>query len=216
MLPIKKIYIDSRQKTADSASHSDFSVDLPTTYLMPDDTGFYVEDICLPVAWWTIEYLKNDVFIFQFNGSTKSGVIPPGTYTTQEFAAILQKTMYLAIGYDTTWTAANPWSVQWYKPTNSISISWAPGFDSTGKTFTVPTTYELKNIIGGIASIRNRNCNELLKNFTSYQTYTATKPFYSGYIDMNPIRNLYLTCTGLGNFSTVSLSGDRSIIKKSP
>ena len=50
MLPIKKIYIDSRQKTVDSASDSDFSIDLPTTYLMPDDTGFYVEDVCLPVS----------------------------------------------------------------------------------------------------------------------------------------------------------------------
>ena len=157
MLPIKKIYIDSRHKTADSASHSDFSVDLPTTYLMPDDTGFYVEDICLPIAWYTIEYLKNDVFIFQFNGSTKSGVIPPGNYSTQEFAAILQKTMYLAIGYDTTWTAANPWSVQYYKPTNSISISWAPSFilgDTTNRTFYIPTTYELKLNVGLATSLK--------------------------------------------------------------
>ena len=29
MLPIKKIYIDSRQKTADSASHPDFHIELP-------------------------------------------------------------------------------------------------------------------------------------------------------------------------------------------
>ncbi len=50
-----KIYIDTRQRTADSASHSDFSVDLPTTLLMPEDTGFYVEDICIPVSWWSIE-----------------------------------------------------------------------------------------------------------------------------------------------------------------
>ncbi len=55
MLPIKKIYISSLQKTVDSASESDFSIDLPTTYLMPDDTGFYVEDVCLPVSWYTIE-----------------------------------------------------------------------------------------------------------------------------------------------------------------
>ena len=55
MLPIKKNYIDTRQRTADSASHSDFSIDLPTTLLMPDDTGFYVEDICIPVSWWSVE-----------------------------------------------------------------------------------------------------------------------------------------------------------------
>ena len=60
MLPIKKIYIDTRQKTKDSASESDFSIDLPITILMPDDTGFYVEDICLPISWWSIEEGYND------------------------------------------------------------------------------------------------------------------------------------------------------------
>ena len=70
MLPIKKIYIDTRQKTVDSASDSDFSIDLPTTYLMPDDTGFYVEDVCLPISWYTIEYLnKLDIVFFVFLSS---------------------------------------------------------------------------------------------------------------------------------------------------
>ena len=46
MLPIKKIYIDSRFKTSDSASHSDFSIDLPQTFLMPQDKGFYIDDVC--------------------------------------------------------------------------------------------------------------------------------------------------------------------------
>ena len=33
---------------------------------------------------------------------------------------------------------------------------------------------------------------------------------------MSPLRNVYLSCTGLGNFSTTSLTGDRNIIKKIP
>ena len=41
MLPIKKIYIDTRFKSSDSTSDSDFRVDLPTTLLMPEDTVFY-------------------------------------------------------------------------------------------------------------------------------------------------------------------------------
>ena len=45
MLPIKKIYIDSRFKTSPSESHSNFTIELPTTMLMPEDTGFYIEDV---------------------------------------------------------------------------------------------------------------------------------------------------------------------------
>ena len=47
MLPIKKIYIDSRCKSSDSISDSNFQIDLPTTFLMPEDTGFYIDDVCV-------------------------------------------------------------------------------------------------------------------------------------------------------------------------
>ena len=99
MLPIKKIYIDTRQKTADSASHSDFSIDLPTTFLMPDDTGFYVEDICLPISWWTIEAgVKDTLFWGQpISGTTQvaqtMSVILAGTYTSDELGIAIVKEM---------------------------------------------------------------------------------------------------------------------------
>ena len=40
MLPIKKIYIDSRFQSRDSASSPDFKNDSPTTDYMLQDTGF--------------------------------------------------------------------------------------------------------------------------------------------------------------------------------
>ena len=51
MLPIKKIYIDTRFKSSDSRSDSDFKIDLPTTLLMPEDNGFYIDDVCIPHTW---------------------------------------------------------------------------------------------------------------------------------------------------------------------
>ena len=60
MLPIKKIYIDARFKSSDSASDSDFKIDLPTTLLMPEDTGFYIDDVCLPHKWFPVENDVND------------------------------------------------------------------------------------------------------------------------------------------------------------
>jgi hypothetical protein len=60
MLPIRKIYIDSRFKSSDSESDSNFKIDLPVSMLMPPNTGFYVDDVCIPVSWYTIDSNRNN------------------------------------------------------------------------------------------------------------------------------------------------------------
>ena len=37
-LPVKKIYVDSKWKTSDSASHSDFKFELDTSLNLPNNT----------------------------------------------------------------------------------------------------------------------------------------------------------------------------------
>ena len=39
---------------------SDFFVDLPQTLLMPERTGFYLDDISIPVSWYPIEAGRNN------------------------------------------------------------------------------------------------------------------------------------------------------------
>jgi len=57
--------------------------------------------------------------------------------------------------------------------------------------------------------------NNVLRNFTQKENYKDTD-YVSGYIDLNPIRNLYLSSSNFGNFNTTSITGDSSIIKKIP
>ncbi len=59
MLPIKKFYIDSRFKTSSSETHSNFTIDFPMTLLMPEDTGLYIEDVCIPHSWYPINAGNN-------------------------------------------------------------------------------------------------------------------------------------------------------------
>ncbi len=40
MLPIKKLYVDSRFRTNDSISHTDFKYDLGTAFNMPEGPHF--------------------------------------------------------------------------------------------------------------------------------------------------------------------------------
>ena len=81
MLPIKKIYIDSRFNSADSRSDSDFYVTLPQNMLMLDGCGFYLDDISIPVSWYTIGKDINDRLYYRVNGSTGFVVVPGGSYS---------------------------------------------------------------------------------------------------------------------------------------
>ena len=59
-LPDKKIYVDSRYMTSDSTSTSNFKFQLARNVFMPQNTVFYLEDVCIPHAWQTVEADFND------------------------------------------------------------------------------------------------------------------------------------------------------------
>ena len=59
MLEVKRVYIDTRFKTSDSKSDSDFIIELPKTINIPEDTIAYVNDIILPVSWTTTDEIRN-------------------------------------------------------------------------------------------------------------------------------------------------------------
>ena len=60
MLPIKTNSVDTRFKTSDSISNSNFKIDLQTTVYWSDNTVYFVDDICVPHSWYTIEENVND------------------------------------------------------------------------------------------------------------------------------------------------------------
>jgi len=60
MLPIKKIYIDSSNRTKDSIDASNFKIQLPYTIELPDNTVFFITDVCIPHVYQLIETGLND------------------------------------------------------------------------------------------------------------------------------------------------------------
>ena len=51
-LPIKKIFIDSRYRTIDSASDSDFKVQLGRNIFLPDNCIMHTESVVIPHKWY--------------------------------------------------------------------------------------------------------------------------------------------------------------------
>ena len=54
-LPIKKIYIDTKYKTRDSISNSNFKVELPMSVTFPENSVFYIDDVSIPHSWFVID-----------------------------------------------------------------------------------------------------------------------------------------------------------------
>ena len=48
---IKKMYIDSKYKTNDSISNSDFKTELQEALDLPDNTVCYIDGISIPHSW---------------------------------------------------------------------------------------------------------------------------------------------------------------------
>ena len=95
MLPLKKIYIDSRGRTVDSKSASNFKNELTNTVQMPENTVFFVTDVCAPHVWKTVEDGFNDSLFLSYIVPGAGGsltekfrvvVLAEGNYTLPELA----------------------------------------------------------------------------------------------------------------------------------
>jgi len=214
MLPIKKIYIDSRFMSSDSKSSSDFKIDLPQNIDLPEDTVFYMDDICIPYSWYVIDEDRNNKFYFKVGSTVYVKTIPAGNYSTTTFNAIIVALMNTVQG---TFTA----NVNITSNTVGILTS----IDSTnyqqivdGKTVTYGQTFEIltDTQIGLLGYPKpHQSINNYLNNEVA-KVNTKASPYVSEYVNLNPVRNIYITSGNLGSYNTMSVSGERGIIKKVP
>ena len=86
-------------------------------------------------------------------------------------------------------------------------------------TFEILTDLQvLTHIVAGwtAASYPMNSINNMIQNFTPQTILKGVDYFKSGYVDPFPIRNLYIVSNSLGNYSSMSLNGERGILKKIP
>ena len=74
---IRKIHCDSRFRTPQSASSSDFEVDLPNSVVIPRKAIGWVSDLHLPVSFYNVDEHNNVMYLSltaNYNGSTENRV----------------------------------------------------------------------------------------------------------------------------------------------
>ena len=217
MLKLKKIYVDSKYKTANSVSTSDFSIQLPETIYMPDNSVFYISDVCIPHSWYTIETGINDKFYLQirFSGFTFDIIL---TLDSQNYTgADLAVEILTQLNKLTNFT--DKFTVTYDSSRHEIFIMCDFGY--TFKVLTKNDIFtQLNNTWGGV-SYSTSNSNDINSYMLKLHVgesplYTSVNYFRSSSLDLQPIRNIYISSPNIGNFSTLGPNGQSNIIKKVP
>ena len=217
MLKLKKIYVDTKYKTINSASTSDFSIQLPETIYMPDNSVFYIADVAIPHSFYTIETGINDKFYLQirFNNFTFDVILTLDSknYTGSDLAVEILTQLNKLTNFTDKFTITYD--------TSRHQIFIMSDFGYTYKVLTKNDIFtQLNGPWGGVYYSTSNSCdiNTYILGLSAGNSplYTSTSYFRSSSLDLQSIRNLYITSNSLGNFSTLGPNGQSNIIKKIP
>ena len=102
-LDITKIYIDRRFRTKSSKSETDFSIELPRSFNVPDGVVAHIDDIVIPVSWSTIDERNRNCYVRMYYGSSviaDNYAFSVQNYTGTQFATELALNLnYTAIAF---------------------------------------------------------------------------------------------------------------------
>lgn len=215
-LDIKKIYIDSRYRTSDSKSESDFTIDLPRSFNIPDDTVAYIDDIVLPVSWRTITE-NNNMFHFSlmYGGYYLhyTETIKPGNYNGTSFAAALELVSNSHVDSDKVFI-----EITYDFLNNNITFKL---YDR--RTNADPDDWMSLRIWTNSALLERAQENDITNPRTINQiinlkddVFLYKNESFTSYLDLHITRNLYLLSSALASYDTISNFGNDTIIKKIP
>ena len=217
-----KIYIDSRFRTANSKSESDFNVELPRSFNVPDGVVAHIDDIVIPVSWNVIDERNNTAYIsFSCAGTEVEYDLTfvEGNYDGFGFADTLAAFLNTSvIGFTHAGYVIEPVFVCAYDlRTNNLTISLTDNSLRSGlakELAPFQLIFFTDEYLAADGRTTKNTINTIIRN-TARTIITQTAP-YKCYIDLFATRNLYLTSSALCSYDTVSNFGMDTIIKKIP
>ena len=220
MLKFKKVYIDGCYKV--SGTSSNFTIDLPETVQLEDNMLCQIHEVSIPHSWYSINENNNNFYVMKgiLPPETPSGItyrkliIPVGNYTATELATQLE-------------TSLN--TLDSGSRTNSFSVSYLAGLNKfqiqsnyPEVIYTVLTDSDVlvdngERFVETVDPDNLKSINKVLGVYTtSGDASTNVVPYITGFIDLTPVKSLYLHCTEISNFNQLTVAGNSSIIKKIP
>ena len=220
MARYRKIYIDTRHRNLnESLSTSDFVIDLPETQETGANTKLYLHELSLPNTIYPIEENVNNRLYLTLGGTTGGApvyyfIVAPdkGSYVGSELATELQNKLNTA----TNGTDGNNdyFSCSYSLKTNTITISC----NYVAYYYVIHTDKELQTNYGFSVDYdrsHTMSINNVLGNTVEKINYAPT-PFVSGFVNLLPMKNIYLTSDSLTNGNQLAPYGVARVLKKIP
>ena len=220
MLKFKKVYIDSSYKV--SGTSSEFVIDLPETVQLEDNMLCQIHEVSIPHSWYSINSTNNNIYWRHqvippgvIAGITYRKVtIPEGNYTAVDLAQTIQIAINLLV--DTN-DRPNTYSLSYNTSTNKFTIS----SNYATVIFVLLTDGEVApvaNLFSDPVDVNNLySLNRVIGNTTpATDAYTNVAPYTTNFIDLTPVKNVYLHCNEISNYNQLTVAGNSSIIKKIP
>ena len=209
-LSVKKLYIDSRYRTASSTSDSNFHIQLGRNIYLPERCVMIIDHCVIPHSWYTIEKDMNDKMYFVIDRGSGTGcytiTIPSTNYSGITLASTLQS-LFNAI-------LPSQLVVSYVSNTNSIAITLNIG--AAGFLYILTDSQLASRWSGqwsGIDYDTNspNSCNDIITNRTDSRT---TSTWSSGCVNLQGFRAVYISSSNLSNYNTLGSRGENDIIKK--
>jgi hypothetical protein len=188
---------------------------------------FYIDDVCIPHSWYTITENINDK-LYLLVGTSSGSISYPytitlayGNYTPQTLVTEIQskinaQTVNLEAG-------TSVFQVTYNTLTNDISIQINSSSTlSSTYGFYILTSNDLKTKLGGRFTLPYNtqfphDCNEVIGNYLGDNDFHSTTDIWNkGQVNLQPIRNVYMHSSALGNLSNIGPDGSQTVIKKIP
>ena len=215
---IKKVYIDSRYKTSDSISNSDFKFELKEQIEVPDNTVCYIDDISIPHSWYTVEEYNNRLYIAHWNTVNNADdniviIIPTGNYTGASFASAVQTALQERFSWMTCVynTATGTITISSDNDFRIISDILAISLQQWGIVWRDKNHQPVILEEGDLRSI-----NDIIRNSEAIPAADASNTFETEFLDLLNVHNIYIHCPNIGHYNSIGVRGESSIIKKVP
>jgi len=215
-LPVKKIYVDSRMKTNDSNSDSDFKFELSQSLTLPKNTTCFIDDITIPHSWYNVDEKNNRLYVYANHGSDSIYAIlylNVGNYNGLTLVGELNRVFntigsyFLSANFDLNtnrlniYTGSSDTSFRIYSDYELNDMAKNGGWH--GENYTYNNIYSINDLI--------QNTKKITPGYNRWTSY------WSEFINFNGIRNLYLCSPNLCSLSVLGPNGSpANIVKKIP
>ena len=215
---MQKIYIDSRFRTANSKSASDFNIELPRSFNVPDGVVAHIDDIVIHVSWSTIDERNRNCYV-----KPSCGSVITDTYFSFDYQNLdgFQFALQIATRLNMVFADFVPLPVfvcVYNLLNNTLTLSMTDARTSQTVKDTTPIIFQIHTdatlALAPYTNSTPTTINTIIRN--TVQTTIKEGSPYKCYIDLFGTRNLYLTSSALCSYDTVSNFGMDTIIKKSP